>query len=323
MDWTLSLHYDPTTSPFGYAVTGDSWSQFLAGATIAKLSNEEKETARRKFADEIWGLAGPYGYERREVDQWLRDTLQQRESLPIKELKLKDRGSVYYRDLSSIPFPRLHPFKMLLRAIRETDAKTWLWVILFTGLPTLLIIFLFISLGWTIGSSQVPIMAKITVASLIATFAFGVWVLNNVHRKRVMGPSFSVFSLPEYGYVSAEGQWRGVNQKIGFPDNASKIICEKGKDSCREIQAYLVNGSALAVDETSWPIVKWDDQEIVVQMDSECSTTKMMINFKDQAVTQIRVGRNPMPADCMIGEEKFISEMVSGIDLALGRLRGK
>lgn len=82
-------------------------------------------------------------------------------------------------------------------------------------------------------------------------------------------PSFHFFAdLWDRGFVSAEGTWIISNEKMGWPEQTSKIECSKDSRTCTEATAIIRRGGdsrSLSVDIDTYEIERWDQHEIVTK----------------------------------------------------------
>lgn len=315
--WMITTHFAPTTAGFLTGVQTDSWAVILASEQFAQLDPKVKEAFAKSKSDAAWDLMGKsLGYRKSELDQWFKETGKSYSSYPIKKVSLSYGGTFTYRDFSSTRIPKQNIHRAAMEAITSSFSGSTVFLIaLWIVLP--LTISLFVMVG-TVGlflSKGVPLLYKIVAAGLLVVIALGGLIIRGLSHPKHIGESFQVFTHGS-NYVSAKGTWRGVNQKIAYAVNAATIECFRDQGVCKEADAALAD-MALMVNTTEWPIVSWDDKEVIVEEGGECTTTKMIINFRDKAVTQIKTPKEPLPQDCIVGVGgKFISELVDGIDVA-------
>lgn len=108
-------------------------------------------------------------------------------------------------------------------------------------------------------------------------------------------PRFHVFTdLWNNGYVSASGTWVLSNDKMGEPEQTSKINCDRRMNICTEAVA-IVGGEGsnrrLFVDIDTYEIERWDDHEIVtkpLQPAFGCVRYVRRFNKLQKSVTGIR-----------------------------------
>jgi hypothetical protein len=108
-------------------------------------------------------------------------------------------------------------------------------------------------------------------------------------------PGFHVFTdLWDKGYVSASGTWVLSNDRMGEPEQTSKINCSRNLNTCTEAIA-IVQGKGsdrrLFIDTDTYEIERWDDHEIVtkpLQTAFGCVRYLRRINRLQKSVTGIR-----------------------------------
>ena len=106
-------------------------------------------------------------------------------------------------------------------------------------------------------------------------------------------PSLDVFfDLWDKGYVSASGTWVLQNDKMGEPEQTSKINCNRNLNTCTEAVAIIQGqGSdrSLSIDINTYEIEHWDDHEIISKpLDFGCTRYVLRINRLQKSVTGIR-----------------------------------
>ena len=164
------------------------------------------------------------------------------------------------------------------------------------------------------------------IGSLVAfIFILGLFI------KSVVPVSMPFFSLStddqmwnKFGYVVAEGTWVMEKPDVMYsPFLANKIVCVKKEGVCRDAEASVDAHSQTAylrVNVTEFPIVKWDDTQIVyVNNDPMCVTYVYSINRATKQVSGIRKPKpniNTEPCkDLQKNEIKL--KLVSGFDVWL------
>jgi peptidoglycan hydrolase-like protein with peptidoglycan-binding domain len=95
------------------------------------------------------------------------------------------------------------------------------------------------------------------------------------------------------GWVSAEGTWTIVGDKMASPERTATIQCERGRAICTEAQAIVGNGLGGRylenVDLNVHEIERWDDKEITTKpLEFGCVRYVLRINRSQQSVTAIR-----------------------------------
>ncbi|OGW77238.1 MAG: hypothetical protein A3J52_00715 [Omnitrophica bacterium RIFCSPHIGHO2_02_FULL_49_9] len=321
-DWLVTKHFDPSSAGFLMSVQDDSWAVTLATPEFATLSEKERLALAKDTFNGVWSMAEGYGYVKSELEQWFMDTAKNFSSYPIKKAKLMNNSFMTFREFTSGSIPKPNILATVLKMFTSNSVSAILPIFLWVAIPAIVLLFLLVGVASVFLTKELPVLYKIIVAGLIVAMVFEGWLIKVVSSKKII-PSgfFNVFTFGD-NYVSATGTWRGVNQKIAYPVNAAKIECFKDQRICREANAELAD-SALMVNTTEWQITSWDDKEITIDHQSKCNTTKMVINFKDKAVTQIRTPIDPQPEDCMAGKEgKFITEMVDGFEAIYGKKFG-
>jgi len=119
--------------------------------------------------------------------------------------------------------------------------------------------------------------------------------MNTIVYHPVILPRLHVFTdLWDEGYVSASGTWVLSNDKMGKPEQTSKINCDRHSNICTEAVA-IVSGKGseriLFVDIDTYEIERWDDYEIVtkpLQSTIGCVRYVRRINRLQKSVTGIR-----------------------------------
>lgn len=108
-------------------------------------------------------------------------------------------------------------------------------------------------------------------------------------------PMLHVFTdLWADGYVSASGTWVLSNDKMGEPEQTSKINCDRRLNICTETIAIIGGEGSdrtLFVDIDTYEIERWDDHEIVtkpLQSALGCVRYVRKFNKLQKSVTGIR-----------------------------------
>lgn len=96
------------------------------------------------------------------------------------------------------------------------------------------------------------------------------------------------------GFVAGSGTWILPNEKMGVPEQTSKINCDKKTKTCTEATA-LVTGDGgnrrLSVDIETYEIERWDDHGLVTKPRETgfgCARYVRRINRKQKSITGIR-----------------------------------
>lgn len=117
--------------------------------------------------------------------------------------------------------------------------------------------------------------------------------MNTMQHQTVSLPrlSFST-SLWDKGYVSASGTWILSNDKMGEPEQTTKITCDRAMNVCTEAVA-IVQGKgsdrSLYLDVDTYEIERWDDREIVTKpLEFGCVRHVRRFNKIQKTVTGIR-----------------------------------
>ena len=321
--WLITSHFDPTKAGMFASGQSDSWAVVLANPQFASLSDADRMKVAHNAADELWKLAKESGYSKAKLYRWFDDTAKRYASYPVKTITLAFGQSLAYRDLSSSGIPK--PSKLLaLSGIFSINASAAIWIIVaIIAISVLVVVGLSLIIGTTgmFLSKDISLFFKIILAGLLVTAVLGGWGIKRLNTKKVIGGVFFNVSKMRDNYVYAEGSWEGVTEKIAYPVNAVKIECFKDEGICREINANL-RDEALMVETETWAITNWDDKEVTVEEESPCGVTKMIINYKDKAVTQVQTRKNPPPVDCgSVNGGTFILRMVKGINVAYPKLK--
>lgn len=93
------------------------------------------------------------------------------------------------------------------------------------------------------------------------------------------------------GFVSASGTWVFSNDKMGEPEQSSKIICDRSTNTCTEATAIIYHSGnyGLFVDIDRYEIERWDEHEIVTKpREFECTRYVIRFNKLQKSVTKIR-----------------------------------
>jgi TonB family protein len=110
--------------------------------------------------------------------------------------------------------------------------------------------------------------------------------------------------LKVYGYpdlVRTEGTWKIEGERIFNPINYSEISCIQSQGTCEVFQAYIdiptlkdrgvlgqvEDSYALRITKDTFKVMSWTDSEVISQTGSECRSTIMTINIKNNEVFQI------------------------------------
>jgi hypothetical protein len=106
-------------------------------------------------------------------------------------------------------------------------------------------------------------------------------------------PSFHVFTdLWDSGYVSASGTWVISGERLGFPEQTSKINCDRSLRTCTEATAILSGGGGdrrLSVDIDTYEIERWDEHDIATKpLQFGCTRYVTRLNRLQKSVTAIR-----------------------------------
>jgi hypothetical protein len=163
---------------------------------------------------------------------------------------------------------------------------------------------------------------------LISSLAAFLFILTLI-LKSAVPVSMPFFSLStddqmwnKFGYVVAEGTWVMEKPDVMYsPFLANKIVCVKREGVCRDAEASVDahGGTAyLRVNVDEFPIVKWDDTQIVyVNNDPECVTYIYSINRATKQVSGIRKPRaNITSESCKdIQKNEIKLKLVSGFDV--------
>lgn len=136
-------------------------------------------------------------------------------------------------------------------------------------------------------------------SSLIGALAAFIFIMN-LMLKASVPVSMPFFSLStddlnwnKYGYVVAEGTWVMEKPDVMYsPFLANNIVCIKKDGVCRDSEASVnANGDTayLKINVDEFPIIKWDDTQIVYVNDSpECVSYIYSINRATKQVNGIR-----------------------------------
>jgi len=168
----------------------------------------------------------------------------------------------------------------------------------------------------------------VLTSGLIASLAIFLTIYN-LYIKSVAPVSMPFFSLTtddqmwnKFGYVTADGTWVMEKPDVMYsPFMANKIICVKREGVCRDAEASVdAHGgtSYLRVNLDEFPIIKWDDSQIIYTNNSpECVTYIYSINRETKQVTGIRKPRpNANLESCKDIEKNEIKlKLVSGFDV--------
>ncbi len=119
--------------------------------------------------------------------------------------------------------------------------------------------------------------------------------MNTIEYHPIDLPSLFIFTdLWDKGYVSASGTWVLLSDKMGEPEQTSKINCSRNLNTCTEAVA-IVGGEGsdrrLFIDIDTYEIERWDDREIVtkpLKTASGCVHYLRRINRLPKSVTGIR-----------------------------------
>jgi hypothetical protein len=80
-------------------------------------------------------------------------------------------------------------------------------------------------------------------------------------------PSFAfVDDLWQNGYVSIRGTWQILNDQIAYPDQTTRVECQRDPMTCSETKASLGRSTGspmLFMDATFYDVERWDEFEIV------------------------------------------------------------
>lgn len=322
--WTTTTHFDPTTAGFLTGVQDDSWAVIIAQQDYDRLNTDAKRVVSKKVADEFWKIAQEKGYNKQQVYAWFEKTALEYAKYPIKEVPLTDNRLLTYRDLSSSHIPKTSKVTAIVSSLKNPSELKWLLIfIIAISIAVVLMSTILIGSFGFFASTKIPLFFKIVFASTFVIFAISCWVIKQGGKSQIMPyANFNVFTFQD-NYVSAQGTWEGVTEKIASPINVAELKCYKDEGVCRESNAELA-GEALMLSSTTWDIKSWDEKEVIVEEVGKCSSTKIIINYKDKAVTQIRTPLDPLPTDCFIkGGETFITRMVDGMTVAYPQLKKK
>ncbi len=96
------------------------------------------------------------------------------------------------------------------------------------------------------------------------------------------------------GYVSGEGTWIMANEKMGWPEQATHLECQRDQRICTEATAILsrtFGSNSLTVHTSVYEIERWDDHEIVTkpkETGAGCARYTLRINRVQESVTGLR-----------------------------------
>ena len=316
----VTMHCNPKISGSIYR---DSWAAMIGSEEFSNLSNNQKLLIADKYFNKAWKFANNYGYNKNDLKNWFYNTAKNHIQYPILEFQHSYGGKIYYRDLQNSNPPESNRLvalqRVLFQLVKELDCSSIFFLIM---IFFLVFVGVFIIGGFfMILTSNISLIIKLSLVVLITIIIYLITLLDRTSKYPNVIPAslFAVNYSDGYGVLSdmvtATGTWRGVNQKIAYPINVVEINCIKDEMRCEEIDANIADKS-LFIDTTDWTITSWGDYEIIIDHDSKCNTLKMIINFRDKAVTQIRAPKDPRPDDCMTGNDgKFITELVDGIEL--------
>lgn len=116
---------------------------------------------------------------------------------------------------------------------------------------------------------------------------------NIIDYQPVSLPGLHIFTeMWDDGYVSASGTWIISGEKMGWPEQTSKIDCYKNIGKCIEATA-IVSGEGdmrvLSVDIDTYEIERWDQHEIVTKpLQFLCTRYVRRFNRLQKSVTGIR-----------------------------------
>ena len=321
-DWLVTSHFNPTKASLFTSQQTDSWAVTLASPDFSALSEQDRLAMASDKATEVWRLATGYGYSKKDLVSWFEETAKNYSEYPIKKADLMHNQFMTYRDFSFTKLPRPNKHVAVFRAITGEPLGYLFGVSLWITLAILVSLYLLAGVIVMLISKNTPLLSKIVVAGVLVLGILGVWLFKLTSTQKIVGESLFINEIGPND-VFAKGSWRGVNQKIANPLNSVLITCSRSEGVCREAKAELSNNMMLA-DSTTWEISSWDEKEVIVDKEGECTTVKMVINFKDKAVTQIRTSKDPLPADCIIGASgKLITELADGFEIAYGKLGNK
>ncbi len=327
-------HVTKNIDPSTFTLSSDiSWSIVLATENFQRLSENDKLDLAKKYFDNTWIYAKQGGYNKQKLLKWFQDTALNSGEYGTKTISLIDGFGGFldetkdyqYKDLAYSDFPKFNYKLACVQKIFETITQ-----FSFSGIAHYLIIFLFSLIPSLIicgcvaifRNNEVNLLQKISILLLILT-TISIFRSYQQSKGVIDIIPASYFSVNNYTsnyptshhIVKAQGAWEGINHKLAYPINVSEFTCTSYNKQCREIQAYII-GKNLSVDETNWDVIRWDHKEVILLNTTKCNEVRIIIDYKNQAVTQIRTPLDLRPANCAFGNEgKFVTELVDGFDL--------
>ena len=118
--------------------------------------------------------------------------------------------------------------------------------------------------------------------------------IKNLSHEPVGVPSSTfVDSYWDDGHASSTGTWMIENDEVAFPEQATRVTCERDRKECIEFTAVLVDtsfgGHTLSIDTTRYEIERWDRVEIVSRpRHAVCARNVLRLNRVQKSVTAVR-----------------------------------
>lgn len=118
-------------------------------------------------------------------------------------------------------------------------------------------------------------------------------------------------------YAYAQGTWTSDAEKLAWPLQTTKIMCDRPTMRCTEITASIAEGNMLWVDDTTYEVERWDEHEIVTKPDDSARCVRYTMRFSRslKAVTALRSTRRS-DGSCKAIENKDIQlKLEDGTDV--------
>ena len=121
---------------------------------------------------------------------------------------------------------------------------------------------------------------------------------------------------PRTGLITIKGTWTS-DTKLGMPLQTTSIECWQRFNHCFETTA-IIQGNVMRVITEYWEIEDWGKDEIRLKENSSatCVNYNMIIDRKNQTVTNVRSTKKPKPEGCEgIQDEPIYLHLTDGYKL--------
>lgn len=120
-------------------------------------------------------------------------------------------------------------------------------------------------------------------------------------------------------FAYAKGTWTSDAEKLAWPLQTTKIMCDRPTMKCTEITASIADGNMLWVDDTTYEVERWDEHELVTKPDDSARCVRYTMRFSRslKAVTALRSTRRS-DGSCEAIENKDIQlKLEDGTDVSI------